>query len=471
MKTAIYLRQSLDRDENKLAVDRQRTACMKLCKDKGWTDTVEYVDNNKSATSGRRPGYQQMLADIRSGAVEAVVAYDSDRLQRQPIELEEFITLCTEKHNVKLATVGGDFDLSTEAGQYYARLEAARAKREVQRKSARQKVANRQRAESGKAWQQRTFGYDGDTIVPAEAEAIRKATHAILNGATLWSIAKEWNTAGLTTAKGFQWEGAKVRALLMRPSLAGLVTHDVKAARAEARRHGQPVYLAGVIDGAQGSWKPILDRDTWEAVCKLLSDPKRFTGRSMGRKHLLSGIAWCGECGRHMGTTIRAARGGTKRVVYQCKNIGCMKIVRDLGRTDELVVGVITERLADPDAARKLAKPTVDTKALTQKIGTYRKLIEATREEYNEGLIDARDRNARIERLTAKVSPLEDKLLGSHMSRDVKDLAGKPDAADRFGALPLDRRRGVIDTLVEVTINRQRKGGRFDPESVDIVWK
>jgi hypothetical protein len=231
------------------------------------------------------------------------------------------------------------------------------------------------------------------------------------------------------------------------------------------------VYLAGVIDGAQGSWKPILDRDTWEAVCKLLSDPKRFTGRSMGRKHLLSGIAWCGECGRHMGTTIRAARGGTKRVVYQCKNIGCMKIVRDLGRTDELVVGVITERLADPDAARKLAKPTVDTKALTQKIGTYRKLIEATREEYNEGLIDARDRNARIERLTAKVSPLEDKLLGSHMSRDVKDLAGKPDAADRFGALPLDRRRGVIDTLVEVTINRQRKGGRFDPESVDIVWK
>ena len=51
MKTAIYLRQSLDRDENKLAIDRQREACLDLCRRKGWTDTVEYVDNDTSAVS------------------------------------------------------------------------------------------------------------------------------------------------------------------------------------------------------------------------------------------------------------------------------------------------------------------------------------------------------------------------------------------------------------------------------------
>ena len=62
-----------------------------------------------------------------------------------------------------------------------------------------------------------------------------------------------------------------------------------------------------------------------------------------------------------------------------------MKIVRDLARTDELVIGIITERLADPEAARKLAKPTVDTKALHDQIDTLRKLITATREEYERG--------------------------------------------------------------------------------------
>ena len=151
---------------------------------------------------------------------------------------------------------------------------------------------------------------------------------------------------------------------------------------------------------------------------------------------------------------------------------GCFKVVRDLSKADELVVGIITERLADPEAARKLAKPTVDTKALHEKIDTLRKLITATRQEYTEGLIDARDRNARIDRITEKLSPLEDKLLGSHMSRDVKDLAGRPDAADRFEALPLDRRRGVIDTLTVVTIHRQAKtGGRYGPLAITVDFK
>ena len=54
----------------------------------------------------------------------------------------------------------------------------------------------------------------------------------------------------------------------------------------------------------------------------------------------------------------------------------------------------------------------------------------------------------------------------------MKDLAGRPDAADRFEALPLDRRRGVIDTLATVTIHRQAKaGGRFDPKAITVDWR
>jgi hypothetical protein len=374
------------------------------------------------------------------------------------------------RHNVEMANVGGPVDLSTPEGQLQARTRGNVSAYETAIKSRRQKRANHQRAKNGKLWVQRTFGYDGNVIVPAEAEAIGKACHAVLNGATLWSIAKDWNAKGLKTSKGYLWEGSKVRQTLMRPTIAGLATHDVHAARAEARRNGTPVYLAGIIDGAETGWPAIVDRDTWEAVCKVLSDPKRFTGRSFARKHLLSGIAWCGLCNRRMGTTARKTKAGTNRLVYQCKNIGCMKIVRDLDKTDKRVIDSITRRLAKPDAARALAKPTIDTKALGEKIDTLRKLITATREEYAEGLINARDRNDRIERITAKLAPLEDKLLGAHMSRDVKDLAGKPDAHQRFMALPLDRRRGVIDTLAVVTIHRQQAGGRFDPKAISVDY-
>ena len=64
-----------------------------------------------------------------------------------------------------------------------ARIMGAVGRAEVEQKSARQKLANRQRAKNGSAWVQRTFGYDGDEIVAHEADAIRKACQALLNGA------------------------------------------------------------------------------------------------------------------------------------------------------------------------------------------------------------------------------------------------------------------------------------------------
>ena len=148
-----------------------------------------------------------------------------------------------------------------------------------------------------------------------------------------------------------------------------------------------------------------------------------------------------------------------------------MRIVRDLEQTDKKVIDVITGILAKPDAAVTLGKPTVDTAALKKQITTLRAQIKAAEDEYDEGIIDGRRLKGRIERVNEKLVPLEDKLLGSHMSRDVKDLAGKPDAAERFAALPLDRRRGVIDALAVVTIRRQVKGGRFDPASVTVEPK
>src|SRR3712207_7707386 len=116
-----------------------------------------------------------MLADIDAGHLGAVVAWDLDRLHRHPIELEGFIDLA-DRHRVALATVGGDADLSTDNGRLFARIKGAVARAEVERKSARQKAANRQRAGMGKppAGGARAVGYepDGMALRPAEAALI-----------------------------------------------------------------------------------------------------------------------------------------------------------------------------------------------------------------------------------------------------------------------------------------------------------
>src|SRR5881275_473547 len=102
MKAAIYLRQSLDRTGEEMAVSRQRKDCPALCQRKGW-EPVEYVDNSVSASTGRRPEYQQMLADIEAEAIGAIIAWHPDRLYRKLTDLLPLIELCN-KHHIAIAT-------------------------------------------------------------------------------------------------------------------------------------------------------------------------------------------------------------------------------------------------------------------------------------------------------------------------------------------------------------------------------
>ena len=119
-ENAYYLRQSLDRDENQLAIARQREDVLKLCERLGWDNPVEYCDNNISATKGRRKDYERLCADIADGVTKRVAVWEMDRLHRQPGELEDFMKLVA-KHGVEMANVGGHVDLSTPEGQLQAR--------------------------------------------------------------------------------------------------------------------------------------------------------------------------------------------------------------------------------------------------------------------------------------------------------------------------------------------------------------
>src|SRR5215207_3507029 len=224
MRAGVYLRQSKDQHGTGLAVARQREDCLKLCTERGWTP-VEYADNDISAYSGRhRPAYQQMLADIDAGHLDAVVAWDLDRLHRRPIELEHFIDLA-DRHRLALATVSGDTDLGTDSGRLFARVKGAVARSEGERKSARQKRAALQAAELGKPrGGPRAFGYDSDglTIRADEAKALSEAYRALLAGCSLTGISRTLSDAGFATPQGKPFRYHAARTILANPRNAGL---------------------------------------------------------------------------------------------------------------------------------------------------------------------------------------------------------------------------------------------------------
>ncbi|MGV0746394.1 recombinase family protein [Mycolicibacterium sp. XJ870] len=450
MKAAVYLRQSLDRTGEGLAVARQREDCLKLCDQRGWTP-VEYCDNDTSASVGRRPQYERMLADIRNGSIGAVVVWDLDRLHRRPVELEHFITLADEKR-LALATVGGDADLSTDNGRLFARIKGAVARAEVERKSARQKAAAAQRAKTGAAWwSSRPFGYTdtkGTALHPEESELVRNAYRFMQLGGSLNAIAKEWNSNGITTPKGNQWRGAQVRQLLINP-------------RNCARR-----FYDGV-DVGEGSWPAIVDVDTWRSVVAILENPERRSGPTRGRKFVLSGIAICGVCEQPLKSGFASS---TKYPVYLCKE--SFHVSRRMDEVDEWVTEHAVARLSQPDALNVLVnKDRPDVDALRGEAATLRSRLDDLAAEFADGVLTPSQVRIATERVKAKLADVERQMFDADAYHVFDGLIGADKPRELFDALPLPRKRAVIDRLMTVTVFPAGKGKVFDPKKVVIKFK
>ena len=446
-RAAIYLRQSLDANGDHLAVQRQREDCLALAKARGWEVVGEYVDNSISASDARkqRPQYDTMVSDYRAGDFDALICWDLDRLTRQPRQLEDWIDAATDR-GLLLVTANGEADLSTDGGRMYARIKAAVARGEIERKGARQRRAARQRAEAGRPPKgARLTGYtvDGE-IIEAEAEVVRRLFAMFAAGDSLKSLAAMMQTSGISTRFGGRWNPSTVRTILTNPRYAGRV-----------------IYQGATID-AEATWQPIVDRDLFEVVQARLSDPRRKMNRvGTDRKYLGAGIYRC-ECG----LPVRSFSGYR----YRCKD-GCC--ARSGKVVDDFVTGVIEARLSQPDVRDLLAaQHDGPSPALLADAQRIRNRLDAIGADYDAGLIDGHRYRVATEKVTAELAQVERRIAEASGTSAAAGVLTAPDPAEAFRSASLMRRRAVVDALVEVTLSKAPRGSRtFDPDTVRIAWR
>lgn len=117
---ALYCRLSRDdnMDSESNSISNQKKILQKAAKEKGYTDTVFFVDDGITGTTMKRPGFQKMLTAIEAGYISAVFVKDLSRLGRNYIEVgkltEEFFPL----HDVRLVAVS-DGVYSDEGEDYF----------------------------------------------------------------------------------------------------------------------------------------------------------------------------------------------------------------------------------------------------------------------------------------------------------------------------------------------------------------
>lgn len=461
MSTAcIYARQSFDRHGDTLAVTRQLDLCRKFAATRGWTVAAEFVDNDRSATSGvERPEFERLLLSNP----ERVVVWHTDRLVRLTRELERVIDLGVNVHGVE----AGHLDLSHPAGRATAKTVTAWAQFETEQKGMRQRAANDQRAESGQPYRcQRAFGYerDGMTVRESEAVELRAAAEGVIRGQSLSALVRDLNTRvvpihgydpalgytqrGVTTATGKTWRTTTLKAALLSPRNAG-----------QRRHRGQVV--------GPGAWPAILDADTVVAVRSILTDPSR-TRPGAPRRYLLSGVLTCGKCHEPLSGTYIKDKGHS---VYRCMG----HVTRRVEPVDEYVTALVVARLSRPDAIDLFTRPGADDAALSALRGEregLRERLAGLAEAYAMGDIDRAQLTAGTKRLHARVEQIEQKLTDSVTDPTLAEVTTAADVAAAFGALPQDTQRKVIQTLLAAELLPVGSGRRtFRPESVKIEWR
>jgi len=462
---AIYCRISDDREGEALGVKRQEEDCRALAERRRWPIADLYIDNDRSAYSGKpRPEYERLMRDIGNGVIDAVVVWDLDRLHRSPRELEDFFAVCDSARPrlAELASVTGEVDLSTHAGRLHARMMGSVARYESDQKSHRIRRKHEELAQAGKlsGGGDRPFGYEDDrrTVRASEAELIREAARLVLVGESLRSIARTWNAAGSTTTAGRAWNTGAVKRVLVSGRIAGLREH-----------HHEIV--------AKSEWPGVISSAQSERLRLVLRDPARRTNVRK-REYLLSaGLLRCGLCGTRL--YARPRSGGTP--CYVCASgtgfNGCGKIRRLAEPVEQLVSEAVIHRLDTPALAKAVAveeKRLQGRDRVLESVGDIEAQQADLANEWGAGRVTRAEWTAARDALQKRVDALTSRLRTEQRSAVVKDFVGRSGVlAKRWPSLSVDQRRAIVAAVLDhVRVMPARKGyNKFDPTRFEFVWR
>lgn len=468
-RISIYCRVSRDRVGAGLGVERQERDCRELARKSGWRVIDVHTDNDISAYSGKpRPGYRQLLEQVRSGAVDSVVCWHTDRLHRSPVELETWID-AAQVHDVKVHTCkAGPLDLATPSGRMVARQLGAVARYEVEHRSERVKAQKLDAAASG-LWRggRRPFGYerDGRTVRPSEAAVVEGCTDRVLAGESLHSIAGDLNDRGIKTSTGRAWKGPELRGMILRARNAGLI-----------ERHG------AIVGPAE--WSGIVDPGKWRLVRDLLTTPGRKHPISADRVWLGAGLFLCGVCGD--GTTMisastrNKARGGAYVPAYACRSGA--HLTRTASYLDEFVTGIVIERLSRPDAQLLLAPAArrVDVEGLHVQREVLRSRARELAALFARGAMTGDQLETASEIIRADTEGIDRELAAATATSPLSGFADAEDVETAWKSATVGRRKAVVRALMDVTLLPAPKGRPagwspgepyFNPDAVRISWK
>jgi DNA invertase Pin-like site-specific DNA recombinase len=446
-----YLRTSRDRqgDEKSIALQLDDAEARRIAQH--WAPFAEiYRENDTSAFKKKRtvradgsadwvvvrPEFRRMLGDLLSGHIDGVVFYDTDRLARQPRDLEDLIDVI---EFTKRPTVGvtGDLNLISDADRHMARMlciMALKSSQDTSRRVARNHLAD---AAAGELTGRTPYAWNPDgTLRPDRARVARRIYERFTEGASITGIARELNRDKIPSPRGGKWAQPTVKAILTNPRYCGFVSYEGKHRTENHRqRDGWGRVLVGQ-DGLPvvGKWDPVIPRKLW-ADTQLELDHRRVLSAEKGiphnpegvnhRKYLFTGYLRCGICKAPLSAKRVAQRG---HVIYYCPGRvrnACGKVSRRAEPVDQHLEKLVTEwehgRAApDPDNGTTASEELQDARTRISAIHARKRTLITAWATGDESVSDLRpdDYYQTIAAMNAELDLLERRAAEHEMATD-----------------------------------------------------
>ena len=322
---ALYCRLSRDdnMDSESNSIQNQRKILQKAAKDKGYTDTIFFVDDGITGTTMKRPGFQKMLTAIEAGYISAVFVKDLSRLGRNYIEVgkltEEFFPL----HDIRLVAVSDGVD-SNEGEDDFTPFKNIMNEYYAKDISKKRRIVNKMKGNAGVPLSPPPYGYIKNpddprfwVVEPEAAEVVRRIYRMALEGYGLAETAAQlaadgvvnptyyWRSRGTSrggsksTVEPTKWGHTTVKKILTLQEYCGDVinfksyskSYKMKK-RIENPEENRAIFL--------NVHEAIIDRQTWEKVQALQKGTRRKKPTVTQEPSVFSGLLKCPECGGNL---------------------------------------------------------------------------------------------------------------------------------------------------------------------------
>lgn len=313
-KIAIYARVStLEQAEHGYSIGEQVDKLKKYSDIHDYSIYKEYVDGGYSGSKLDRPAMLELIEDAKNHKFEMVIVYKLDRLSRNLQNALYLINDVFRDNNISFASLSENIDLSTASGELNFNMFASFA--EFERANIRDRMAMGAyaRAKSGRcASPSRVpFGYEynGGILKKNETTApiVKSVFDMYLQGLSLAKILIHLNNDGFI-GKDKPWRLSTIGTLLRTKTYIGVIKY-------------RDEYFKGLHE-------PIVSSADFEEVqrqIKIRQDlayKKSNSTRPFQSKYMLSGLLYCGKCGKRLAIIQYGKTKGTN--VYKYRRYQCV---------------------------------------------------------------------------------------------------------------------------------------------------